>query len=321
MSTPGDGAWVLVAPARARSTLEPLVAQHATRGGVVVHVQEHVPEPGSWPSLVPGGARAVLVVGNRRRSPTTVLPGLFVRDGTGRQVPAGWVPDTGDLSRFVAASVAVQRRTAAAPVAVLGQRSERYQRLCQRLVHHLHEVESVRWGGERLTREDLVDGLSSGLGTVVYLGHGRPAGWAAYRGLRAHHLTPVAAAPVGCLMSVTCWTASRWRVGTSFAEQVVLSGAAAASLGAVRPVLHLDSTRVVVAMARALRTEPRDVAGLLSRTFLAGEQLTPESTAFRLCGDPAALLAGADDAASRARAVFAPAPDYRPTAASTEAAS
>ena len=321
MSTSTAGAWVLVTPAWARELLEPLVAQHATRGDVVVHVREVVPAPGSWPSLVPPRSRGVLVVGNRRRSPTTVLPGLFVPDAAGRQVPAGWVPDTGDLARFVAAAVSVQQRTAAAPVAVLGQRSERYQRLCRRFVHHLRDVESVRWGGERLTREDLVDGLSSGLGTAVYLGHGRPAGWAAYRGLRAHHLTPVATAPLGCLLSVTCWTASRWRVGTSFAEQAVVTGAAASSLGAIRPVLHLDSTRVVVALARALRSEPHDVADLLSQTFLAAGGRTPESQAFRLCGDPAALLAGADDAAAAARAVFAPAPDYRPATTSTEVAS
>ncbi len=316
MDGEGDGSWVLVAPRRARQALEPLVERHAARRRVVVHERDDVPTAEEWPSLVPSGARGLLLVGDRRRSPTTALPGLVVPDATGRPVPAGWVPAGRDLSRFVAAANHVHTRTAPSPVAVLGQRTARYQRLCGRLVHHLGDTDSVRWGGERVTREDLVAGLSSGLGMAVYLGHGRPSGWAAYRGLRAHHLAPVAEEPVGCLMSVTCWTASRWQVGTSFAERVVLAGVAASSLGAVRPVLHLDSTRVVVALAHALREGPPDVAGLLRRVFAGGGTVgAADAAAYRLCGDPLALLAGADHASERAHAVFAPEPDFRPAPA------
>src|SRR5680860_1544810 len=144
--------------------------------------------------------------------------------------------------------------------------------------------------------------------------HGRrPIPRAAYRGLRAGHLSSLAAEPVGCLLSLTCWTASRWRVGTSFAEQVVLLGAAAASMGAVRPVLHLDTTRVVLGLAAALHQRAPDVATLLSSTFLDLEGLpTAEAGLFRLCGDPLAPTASEEHAAERARAVFAPAPDVRP---------
>ncbi|HZJ05085.1 MAG TPA: C25 family cysteine peptidase [Nocardioidaceae bacterium] len=308
-----DGAWVLVTPARFRAELDALVLEHARRREVVVHEREEVPGAADWPSLVPADTRGVLVVGNRRRSPATVLPGLFVPDREGRPVAAGWVPATPALPVFAAAAAAVQRREAVAPVAVLGQRSARYQRLSSRLVHHLGDVEAVRWGAERITREDVVTALASGLGTAVYLGHGRPSGWAAYRGLRAGHLSSLAAEPVGCLLSLTCWTASRWRVGTSFAEQVVLLGAAAASMGAVRPVLHLDTTRVVLGLAAALHQRAPDVATLLSSTFLDLEGLpTAEAGLFRLCGDPLAPTASEEHAAERARAVFAPAPDVRP---------
>ena len=318
-----DGAWVLVTPPQFRAALDPLVLEHARRREVVVHELAQLPGPDHWSALVPTGSRGVLVVGSRRRSPATVLPGLFVHDRAGRPVPAGWLPATPALSVFAAAAARVQRRASVAPVAVLAQRSARYQRLTSRLVHHLGEVESLRWGAERLTREDVVRALSAtGLGTAVYLGHGRPSGWAAYRGLRAAHLSPVSASPVGCLLSLTCWTASRWRVGTSFAEQVVLLGATASSVGAVRPVLHLDTTRVVLALAAALRGGARDTAALLSSTFLDGGGVpTLEAESFRLCGDPLAPTASDEKAAERARAVFAPAPDFRPGGAEARAAS
>jgi len=310
------GCWVLVAPRDETAVLRPLVRAHEQAREVVVRSSAVVPSHDDWRRLVPAGAAGVLVVGDRRRSPTTVLPGPFVLAEDGYVVPAGWVPATGDLSRWVASAVAVQGRRAVSPVAVLGQRSPRYQRLSARFVHHLHEVESLRWGAERLTREDLVAALSSGLGAAVYLGHGRPSGWAAYRGLRAQHLAPLADRPLGALLSVTCWTASRHRVGTSFAEQVVLSGAAAASAGAIRPVQHLDTMRIVVALARGWRAGAGNVAGLLSAAFLDPiGRPTVEAASFRLCGDPLAKVTAAEDCVARARAVFAPAPDWSATEA------
>lgn len=310
--TTGPGAWVLVAPPRAVPDLAPLVAAHAARRPVVVHERSRPPAPDQWQRLVPAGAAGALLVADRRHSPRSVVPGPFVTGADGRPVPVGWVPLTrSGVAPFVTTAIAVQQRTAPAPLAVLGQRSARYQRLAERLVHHLGDAPALRWGSERLTREDLCDALTAGLGAAVYLGHGRPSGWAGYRGLRASHLEEVALHPLGCLLSVTCWTASRWRVGTSFAEQVVLQGSAASAVGAVRPVDHLSSTRVVLALAAALRAGATDVAGLLRGTLL-DRHLTAEGADLRLVGDPLALLAAEPDAARRAAAVFAPPPDLRP---------
>ena len=218
----------------------------------------------------------------------------FVRAADGSWVPVGWLPAARDLSAFVAAAAAVAGRRDRSPVAVLGQRSPRYQKLSERLVHHLGELPSVRWGAERVTREDLVAGLGLGLGTAVYLGHGRPTGWAAYRGLRAAHLS--LSSPLGALLSLTCWTASRRGVGTSFSEQVVLQGTAAAAVGAIRPVLHLDNTRIVVALAAALLQGPApDVGSLLRAMLLTDGAPTVEAASYRLVGDPLASLSGADD--------------------------
>jgi hypothetical protein len=119
---------------------------------------------------------------------------------------------------------------------------------------------------------------------------------------------------MGCVLSITCWTASRRRVGTSFSERIVLDGAAASAVGAVRPVEHLANTRVVVALARVLRTGVRDVAGLLRGTFLLDDRPTSEATTFRLCGDPLAIVHSHARTALRAAAVFAPPPEPEVTA-------
>ncbi len=315
MPTKEDGCWVLVAPRSRLPQLEPLVVLRSASRSVRVIARDDLPADDEWPRLVPGGAAGVLVVGDRRRKPGTVTGQPFVRSADHGWIPAGWLPAARDLTPFVRAATAVATRHEVSPVAVLGQRSPRYQRLSDRLVHHLGDLPSVRWGAERITREDLVTALGLGLGAAVYLGHGRPSGWAAYRGLRAAHLAPGPeglSEPLGLLLSLTCWTASRRGVATSFSEQVVLQGSAAAAVGAVRPVLHLDNTRIVLALATALRGPAPDVGNLLSRMLLSDGTPSPEASAYRLVGDPLASLLGAEDALVRARAVFAPPPDHLP---------
>jgi hypothetical protein len=305
------GCWVLVAPRSRLPQLDPFVGLRSATRPVRVIARDDPPAADEWPLLVPGGSSGVLLVGDRRRSPARVTDRPFVRAADGGWVPAGWLPAARDLTAYVEAAVAVAGRRDPAPVAVLGQRSPRYQKLSERLIHHLGDLPSVRWGAERVTREDLVAALGLGLGVAVYLGHGRPTGWAAYRGLRAAHLG--LSSPLGALLSLTCWTASRRGVGTSFCEQVVLQGAAAAAVGAIRPVLHLDNTRIVVALAAALRGPAPDVGSLLRAMLLTDGVPTAEAASYRLVGDPLASLAGADDVLTRARAVFAPAPDHLPT--------
>ena len=312
MRTDDHGCWVLVAPRSRLPQLDPLVELRSASRPVRVIARDDPPVADEWARLVPGGAAGVLLVGDRRRSPGRVTERPFVRAADGGWVPVGWLPAARDLSAYVGAAAAVSGRRDRSPVAVLGQRSPRYQKLSERLVHHLGDLPSLRWGAERMTREDLVAGLGLGLGVAVYLGHGRPSGWAAYRGMRAAHLSGLSS-PLGALLSLTCWTASRRGVGTSFSEQVVLQGTATAAVGAIRPVLHLDNTRIVVALAAALRGPAPDVATLLRAMLLAGGAPTAEASSYRLIGDPLASLSGAENVLSRAGAVFAPAPDQLPT--------
>lgn len=307
-------------------TLRPWLEAHAALRGVDV--------VRALPDRIPAGVEAVVRVGDQRLSPARALRGPVLPTSDVRGwVPAGWVPADEGLPAFVAAAASAVRRADEAPVAILGQRSQRYARLAERLESNLKPDQTVRWTAERITREDLLAALGCGLGLAVYLGHGRPNGWAAYRGLRSTHLLEPehrgSGRPLGALVSVTCWTASRWRTRRSFTEQAVGSGRAAAAVGSIRPVEHLASTRLVLALAGALQSNPPTTIGaLMVRIALpvvpmrphltppAGGQARlvprPEAGTLRLVGDPCAPLAAAAGAAAHARSVFAPALDHVP---------
>ena len=185
------GAWVLAGPRDAIDRLRPLVRAHERLRPVRVHVAEDGARLGEL--LV--GAAGLLLVGHRRRSPRTSLPGPFVPDADGRLVPVGWLPNIGaGLETFAraAARVAGRARERVGPIAVLGQWEPRYLHLATRMEKRLEACADrfsvLRWTAERVTRDDLVRGLRYGVGAAVYLGHGRPTGWAGYHGLRAEHL-------------------------------------------------------------------------------------------------------------------------------------
>ena len=111
--------------------------------------------------------------------------------------------------------------------------------------------------------------------------------------------------PLGALFSVTCLTANRWRVGLSFSEAVVTGGAAAAAVGAVDVVAHVDNMRWMLGLADSLRSgESR-----LGPALLAASTNAVSQTPYRIIGDPLALLAGTAEGARRAERVFAPAPE------------
>jgi hypothetical protein len=301
--------WVLAAPRAALGPLRPLLREHERERGV------RLVEPGPPEALREAAEKAagLLLVGDRRRSPRTVLPGPFIEDPDGRRVPVGWMPDLGaGLEDFARAAARVERRRApVGPVAMLGQREPRYLQLAGRMEVNLAgpgaaPCRVLRWTSERITRADLVSGLRLGLGAGVYFGHGRPSGWAGYHGLRAWHLVETPGEPLGALFSVTCLTASRYRVSLSFSEAIVAGGAAAAAVGAVAHVAHLDNMRWMLGLAAALRGgESR-----LGPALLAAAPSEPgPQTPYRIIGDPLARLVGTAEGERRAARVFAPAPE------------
>ncbi|MCW2495771.1 C25 family cysteine peptidase [Jatrophihabitans sp.] len=301
--------WVLAAPAAVLAAARPLVEAHARHRPVRLVARESgrpagLDELAEWAD----GAAGLLVCSDGRWAPRSALPGPFVTSADGRQVPVGWVPAGGrghGLGAFVAAAARVAARpaNAAATIAILAQWVPRYLQLAERLDHYLPaQTGRLRWSADRITRDDVAQALRLGLGAAVYFGHGRPSGWAAYHGVRAHHLV-TGGEPLGAVISMTCYTASRWRVGTSFAEQVVLGGAAAASVGAVAPVEHLDNARWMIGLAAALAEGQTAVGPALCAALPAGP------SPYRIVGDPLAALLGTPAGWSAALAVAAPPPD------------
>lgn len=293
--------FVLVAPRCALSAARPLLAARE-RERAVRHVLVGDGETIDADALRSHleGAAAGLVVSNGARSPRNALPSAVISTENGRRVPVGWLPlqarSSGlEIAFGAAARVATRRQRSGTTVAVLGQWVERYLRLSVRMSSYLarpslSHVDTVRWTAEMITRDQLAVGLDSGLGAVVYFGHGRPSGWAAYHGVRAHHLR--VSEPMGAILSMTCYTASRWRVGRSFAEQMVLQGSAAAAVGAVRPVEHLENTRWMVGVARALASGHSDLGSVLAA---AVPTEVHAKSGYRIIGDPLASLSGTEE--------------------------
>jgi hypothetical protein len=262
------------------------------------------------------GAGAVLVVGDRRRSPRTVLPGPVLAARDGRVVPAAWLPATcsDDLARFARTAVAVHRRAASgasttaaehpasavAPrcsLVVLGERHPRFDRLADRIVRiggEAREADAAHVRVRRATayelrRDDLVRLLGTGPALGLYVGHGRPIGWVGYAGTRAHHFADAVARPgheaAAAVVSLTCQTASRRRTALSFAEALPLRGVAAATIGAVTSTVHTANARWALRMARGLGTA-RTIGDLV--VMVAPHD--PHAATYRLLGDPTAPL-------------------------------
>lgn len=296
----------VVGSSRALDALEPLCRAYA-RVGTVSAVEAPIPDERELRSLA-GEADAILVAGDCRRSPRTALCGPVVSSPDGRRVPVGWVPDVGwaELRRFAVAAASVHARRAESvrvrTVAVLAQRSRRYRDLSERIERLLTESGGVasplRWTADVLVRADLARGLGYGLSAAVYVGHGRPVGWVGYRGTRAHHLGD-AQEPTAAVLSLTCLTASRRRVGTSFAEGIVLAGGAASSFGAVCSTEHRWNARWALRIAGGLAAGCDSLGELVA----AAEAHDPAVAAYRIIGDPVAPLVDHPDATARAEAL------------------
>lgn len=308
---------LLAGPRRALEALTPLVEAHRAGGREVLLVDEAVVPGGERLRRLAAesGAEAMVVLGDRRRSPRTVLPAAAL-EVEGRWIPVGWVPDTGTdaVCTFAEGAARVQREAASQggdregadppTVALLAQWEPRYLRLADRVRAGLEEGGGgpvlFTWSSDLVLREDLTRGLESGLGMALYLGHGRPIGWVGYRGFRVHHLPERPLHPLGLLFSLCCVTASRRRTPLSFAEAAVLRGAAAASIGAVSDTLHTHNGRLAVRVASALREGARTVGDLVVRLL----DPSPGAMAgYRLLGDPLAPLCGARGAAAAATSI------------------
>ena len=112
-------------------------------------------------------------------------------------------------------------------------------------------------------------------------------GWSGYAGLRMHHFEESERHPLGALLSLCCLTASRRKVGRSFAESLVLGGITSSCMAAVIPTLHTDNTRWAVRLVQAIAEGAETIGGLITSVLPMKESAVD---AYRIIGDPLAPL-------------------------------
>lgn len=240
-----------------------------------------------------GGFNAVMMVGKGWFSPRTIISKPFITLN-GSRIPVGWVPfrNTDSLSRFIlAASIIQQRKKNRIAIGLLSQRQPRFLHVANKLEGELKvqsdEISSFRWTSELVYPEDMMTGINCGLGAVIYLGHGRPVGWAGYYGIRMKHFKNFRNQPSGSIISLCCHTASRKNVGISFSEDLVMEGIAASAFGAVTATLHTDNTRWAVNVCHSLSKGISTIGELI--TDAAPINISSVNS-YRLIGDPLAPL-------------------------------
>jgi len=305
--------WLLSAPPEALPVLRPLIEAQRERRPVRV-----ITPADDWQDQLDDVA-GVLLVGNRRQTPRTALPGPFANASDGRRVPAGWLPFTNpaELGCYAAAAAEVHHRSGSGgPIALLGQWDDHVTRMIRRSIQILNgdngapPVPLFWWTADRIIRRDLLTAMRIGLGVAMYCGHGRPYGWAGYHGLHTRHLVHAKGRPSGAILSLTCHTANRHRVGLSFAETITLSGIAAAAFSAVRPTQTVDNWYWGINICEALSKNPACTLGDL---ILNACPPRPEQwDSYRIIGDPLAPLLSAPGAAEACSRVWAPGPDDSP---------
>ncbi len=239
---------------------------------------------------------AILLVGNRRRAPRTVLSAPIIKNDNSKLIPLSWLPNVSHdaLRCFAQAAVKVHERGAIkkSTVALLGQWQPRFLNLTDRIEYLLKKgvttIDIKRWTADYLVREDLMKNLQQGLGLSIYVGHGRAIGWVGYHGTRIHHFPLKNPQPIGAMLSLSCVTASRKRTGLSFAEALPLRGMCASSFGAVVETYHTDNARWSMNICNTLvKGVPHSIGELIVNSLPSShEAITP----YRLMGDPMAPL-------------------------------
>lgn len=287
-----DWRWgVYVEEQQARGRLEPLIEARRRIGPV--HVGESMTDALRH-------ADSVLVVGG------PVPEAVVMRAEDGRRVPVGWVTaEPASLRGFVRNATQVvqraQRGWSAGPAVLLGQWDDRALALADE-IESAGDATLIRWTAERLVRRDLIEGLRCGPGVALYVGHALSGGWVGYGGVPASALGGRRAQPLGAIVTVAC-DAGRWHAGkASFCDELVGQGTCASALGATGKTLHAVNRVLARSLARGL-----------GHSAHLGELLlqVPDEVLehYRIAGDPAAPLIGAERSLEICRSVFAPAPD------------
>jgi hypothetical protein len=286
---------LLVLPDHIRGYFAPLV-EAWNENNISIEIQTY--QDKSIPGLIAvadmaRGFDAVLLAGDARFAPRTVLSGPFVSSG-GNKIPISWLPfrNAGSLSKFIQTATDLQlRKRSKVAIGLLSQRLPRYLQVADKMEEELTWqsgiVEIFRWTSELVIPEDMLSGINCGLGAAIYLGHGRPVGWSGYYGVRICHFADFAQKPLGSVLSLCCHTANRRNTGISFSENLVTEGIASSAFGATMATLYTDNTRWAVNICHSLNKGIATIGELLAD---AAPMSRSGVEAYRLIGDPLAPL-------------------------------
>ena len=308
---PDEGSLTLVGSRDALNALAPLADVHGRRRDVrivEIHDTDHVSRAirDSAAAIVVGGARTARTAGPALRADTSCV--------------YGWVPDDArSLDRWVAAACTVAARDTAPtrpePVVLFGQRGPR-------AAATLHAMQcrsrpTVTWTAERTTWPATGAALGSGPGVAVYAGHANSRALEAYGVIDAKRFVATwrsgGALPLGALVLLCCSAAARPKSGFSLAEILVTEGVAAAVVAAGQRTRNATNSVVAAALAPSLSAPT--LADALTATRSTRAAFVSDFAAYRILGDPLAVLAGDAEACAAIADVYAPEPGEHLTTA------
>lgn len=209
----------------------------------------------------------------------------------------GYVPEDRHLTRFADAAAEVALRAGeTGPVALLAQWDERAYRIAEEASHFAPSP--LLWPAYKITGRDLPAALGIGLGACMYFGHGHAGAWDGYWGIDAAKLAGAMQEPLGVVFSLTCFSNARPPGALSFCEELVLSGCCAAAYGSGGHTSHRRNGALGIAIGKAAARE-ETLAGVLRNCGASWLSMA----AYRVVGDPAAVLRGSECSRERARGV------------------
>jgi hypothetical protein len=224
--------------------------------------------------------KALLLVAPRRRSLARLVPGPCIEG-----IPIGVIP--ADRDRDLEPWLNAWKRPTGGERLVLAMWKPFYLSLAERFARSI-EAETAL--ADRAERDTVCHLLAEGPRLAIYIGHGRPEGWSGYRGLRLHHLEAFARKrPIGTMLALAC---SNLKGGASqgFGQQLVLSGAACAFLGAldtvrIRPLARI-ADHMHEAMAKGCISTIGELLSVLDAKVRGDRELEAAWSHLRLVGDP-----------------------------------
>ncbi|HOY31666.1 MAG TPA: C25 family cysteine peptidase [Bacteroidales bacterium] len=286
---------LIVLPENLRQHFSPLVDAWSSQNitpDFFEYRDKKLPAEGQITTLA-AGYDAVMLAGNFRFAPRNIVSKPFMLTNE-KKIPVSWLPvkNTDTLNKFINTAALVQnRKKFKIALGLLAQRNRQYLQVADKMENEFRDLHKdityFRWTSELVFPEDMMSGINCGMGAVIYLGHGRPVGWAGYYGIRMKHFHDFFNEPAGCFLSLCCHTANRRNVALSFSENLVTEGIAASAFGSVNASFFTDNTRWAFNICNSLKKGIDTIGELITD---AAPMNKSAISSYRLIGDPFAPI-------------------------------